>query len=109
MSEESTVPEAETSAVVEVAQEQSELEEQDLQRLLDEARKMADEHWNHVLRLQAELEMVAAGPRGMWKMLINMPWNDLPLSYYRCATVSNWRWRRSVPTVHWINCVKEPT
>jgi len=59
MSEETKSPENETEAV-EVEQtetvEEAEASGEDLTLLLEDARSKADEHWEKVLRLQAELE-----------------------------------------------------
>lgn len=53
MSEENTKPDP---AVAEAAQEQAVLDSKELHLQLEDARNKADEHWNQVLRLQAELE-----------------------------------------------------
>lgn len=56
MSEESTKPDTDPTVVAEAGQEQVAPEMKDLHLQLEDARSKADEHWNQVLRLQAELE-----------------------------------------------------
>jgi molecular chaperone GrpE len=56
MSEENTQAEAEPTAGAEAGQPQAAPELAELHLQLEDARTKADEHWNQVLRLQAELE-----------------------------------------------------
>jgi len=56
MSEENTTPETEPTAAAEMGQEQAAPDAKELHLALEDARSKADEHWNQVLRLQAELE-----------------------------------------------------
>lgn len=56
MSEENTKPDTDTSAAAEATQEQPAPDSKELHLQLEDARSKADEHWNQVLRLQAELE-----------------------------------------------------
>lgn len=56
MSEENSTPETETTAVAGTGQEQAAPDVKELHLALEDARSKANEHWNQVLRLQAELE-----------------------------------------------------
>lgn len=56
MSEENTKPDTDTSATAEATQEPAAPDSKELHLQLEDARSKADEHWNQVLRLQAELE-----------------------------------------------------
>ncbi|GAB4299024.1 MAG: nucleotide exchange factor GrpE [Thiohalomonadaceae bacterium] len=56
MSEENTKPDPEATAEAAPGQEQAAPDAKELYLQLEDARSKADEHWNQVLRLQAELE-----------------------------------------------------
>ncbi len=56
MSEEQTKPEAEAAANAAAGQGDAAPEMSELHLQLEDARSKADEHWNQVLRMQAELE-----------------------------------------------------
>jgi len=56
MSEENSTAETEPTAAAGAGQDQAAPGSQDLHLQLEDARNKADEHWNQVLRLQAELE-----------------------------------------------------
>ena len=56
MSEENTNPEGQPENTTDVGQGAATSDVQELQLMLEDARSKADEHWNQLLRVQAEME-----------------------------------------------------